>query len=93
MKKKMLSPLQRLFKYFKQQFKDISWPYTSTKEINHIVGSLKSKNSSGNDEISTKSIKISKPFINSPSINIFNKMHAQGYYPERLKLSLIKTNL
>ena len=25
-------PLQNLFKYFNQPFKDISWPYTSTKE-------------------------------------------------------------
>jgi hypothetical protein len=29
------SPLQNLFKYFNQLFKDVSWPYTSTKEINN----------------------------------------------------------
>jgi hypothetical protein len=51
---------------------------------------LKSKNSSGYDEISTKIIKISKPFIISPLINICNKVLAQGNYPERLKFSLIK---
>jgi len=79
-----------LFKYFSQPFKDISWPYTSTKEINKIIDSLKSKNSSGYDEISTQTIKISKPFIISPLINICNKMLAQGNYPERLKFSLIK---
>jgi len=32
-KKEDVSPLQNLFKYFNQPFKDISWPYTSTKEI------------------------------------------------------------
>jgi len=65
-------------------------PYTSAKEINKIIDSLKDKNSSGYDEISTKIIKISKPFIISPLINICNKMHAQGIYPERRKFSLIK---
>jgi len=71
-------------------FKDTSWPYTSSKEINKIINSLRNKNSSGYDEITTKIIKISKPFIISPMINICNKMLAQGIYPERLKFSLIK---
>jgi len=60
-KKEDASPLKNLFKYFNQPFKDISWPYTSTKEINKILDSLKSKNSSVYDEISTNIIKISKP--------------------------------
>jgi len=51
---------------------------------------LKNKNSSEYDEITTKIIKISKPFIISPIINICNKMLAQGIYPERLKFSLIR---
>jgi hypothetical protein len=68
-KMKMELILQNLFKYFNQPFQDISWPYTSSKEINNITGSLKSKNSSGYDEISTKIIKTSKPFIISPLIN------------------------
>jgi len=89
-KKEDVSPLQNLFKYFNQPFKGRSRPYTSTKEINKITDSLKSKNSSGYDEISTKIIKISKPFIISPLINICNKMLVQGNYPERLKFSLIK---
>jgi len=29
------SPLQNLFKYFNQPFKDISWPYTSGKRNKH----------------------------------------------------------
>jgi len=54
------------------------WPYTSAKEINKITDSRKDKNSSEYDEISTKIIKISKPFIISPLINIRNKMLAQS---------------
>jgi len=37
-KEEEASPLQNLFKYFTQPFKDISWPYTSAKEINKIIG-------------------------------------------------------
>jgi hypothetical protein len=65
-----------------------SRPYTSSKEINKIINSLKNKNSSGYDEITTKII--SKPFIISPIINICNKMLAHGIYPERLKFPLIR---
>jgi hypothetical protein len=72
-KEEEASPLQNLFKYFNQPFKDICWSYTSAKEINKIIDSLKDKNSSGYDEISTKIIKISKPFIISPLINICNE--------------------
>jgi hypothetical protein len=36
-KKKDASPLQYLFEYFNQPFKDISWPYTSSKEINKVI--------------------------------------------------------
>jgi len=84
------SPIQNLLKYFKQPFGDIRWPYISARERNKIIDLLKDKNSSGYDEITTKIIKISKPFIISPLINICNKMLAQGIYPERLKFSLIK---
>jgi hypothetical protein len=60
------SPLQNLFKYFNQPFKDIRWPCTFAKEINKIIDSLKDKNSIGYDGILTKIIKISNPFIISP---------------------------
>jgi hypothetical protein len=65
-------------------------PYTSSKELNKI-DSLKSKNSSGYNEITTDILKISKHLIISPIyIVICNKMLAQGIYPERLKFSLIR---
>ena len=51
------SPIQNLLKYFNQPFKDISWPYTSAREINKVINLLKDKNSSGYDEITTKIIK------------------------------------
>ena len=57
---------------------------------NKIIDLPKDKNSSGYVEISTQIIKISKPFIISPLINICNKMLVHGIYPERPKFSLIK---
>jgi hypothetical protein len=56
----------------------MNWPYTSLKGINKIMDSLKSKNCSGYDEITTNIIKISKPLIISPIINMRNKMLAQN---------------
>jgi len=35
-KKEDASPLQYLFEYFNQPFRDISWPYTSSKEVNKV---------------------------------------------------------
>jgi hypothetical protein len=68
----------------------MNWLYTSSKEINKIRDSLKNKNSSEYDEITTKIIKISKPFIISPITNICDKALAQDIYPDRLKFSLVK---
>ena len=39
---------------------------TKTKEIERIIKSLKTQNSYGYDEISTKILKINCPFISSP---------------------------
>jgi hypothetical protein len=84
-----VTPLQYLFKHFIQPFDDMKWSYTSSKEIEDIIGALKNKSSSGYDEITPKIVKISKPFIIAPIINICNKMLSQGIFPERLKYSLI----
>jgi hypothetical protein len=88
--KEDVHPLQILSKYFKQPIKAMNWPYISSKEINKIIDSLKTKTTSGYDEITTNIIKISKPFIISPLVNICNKMFDQGSYPARLKFSLIR---
>jgi hypothetical protein len=36
-KKVDTGPINNLFKYFNQPFKEISWHYTSTKEINSVM--------------------------------------------------------
>jgi hypothetical protein len=51
-----VNPLQRLFKHVTQPFKEMSWSYTSAKEINDIIYTLKDKHSSGYDKITPKII-------------------------------------
>jgi hypothetical protein len=61
----------------------------STKEVENIK-SLKPKNSSGYDGISTKLLKISSPFISSPLTHICNKSFSSGIFPDRLKYAVVK---
>ena len=63
---------------------------TTTNEIGQIIKSLKTKNSYGYDKISTKIIKISYPFVNSPINYISNKMLFWGVFPDQLKYAIIK---
>jgi hypothetical protein len=63
---------------------------TTTKEIERIIKSLKTKNSYRYDEISKRILKISCPFISSPINYICNKMLFWGVFPDRLKYAIIK---
>jgi hypothetical protein len=62
----------------------------SSKEIDKIIKSLKSKNAYGCDEISTKLLKISSPFISSPLNYICNKTLSTGVFHDQLRFSEIK---
>jgi len=55
-----------------------------------VDGYYKTKNLYGYDEISTKILKISCPFISSPLNYIYNKMPFYGVFPDRLKYAIIK---
>ena len=60
------SPTHYLTKLFHKLFLSIQFNNTSTKQIDKIIKSLNLKKSSGYEEISTKILKISAPFIISP---------------------------
>jgi hypothetical protein len=64
--------------------------YTSMKETEKIISSLKSKNSHGYDEISVNILKFSSPYFNSPLCHICNKIFSSGMFAERLKYAVIK---
>ena len=63
---------------------------TTTHEIDKIIHSIKFNDSSGYDEISSRILKISAPYVLSPLTFIFNKILSTGVFPERLKFSDVK---
>jgi hypothetical protein len=77
--------LEYLYKAFNNPFPSISLTPTNTYEIRNIIKKLKTKNSSGCDEISMKILKISTPYIISPLTHITNKTLSTGTSPSRLK--------
>ena len=60
----------------------MNWQYASTYEIEKIIKSLKTKNSSGYDEILNRIIKLSSPFIISPLSHICNAILNTGIFPD-----------
>ena len=75
---------------FNKPYPSMESKYTSTKEIEGNIKSLKTKYSYGYDEISTNILKLSGPFISSPINYICNKMLFWGVFPDRLKYAIIK---
>ena len=75
---------------FTKPTSSLSLNHTPTYEMNNIIQSLKPKDSYGCDEISSRILKISAPFILSPLTHIFNKTLHTGIFPERMKYSVVK---
>ena len=73
-----------------KNYPPISNKPSTTKEIEKIIQSLKTKDSYGYDQISTRVLKICAPFISSPLNYICNLVIFSGNFPERLKYSEIK---
>jgi hypothetical protein len=59
---------------FTNPYPSMEWKCTTTEEIERIIKSLKIKNSYGYDEISTKILKISCPFLSFPINYVCHKM-------------------
>jgi hypothetical protein len=69
---KVPNPISYLINSVHRTFPKMKWHYTSTYEIRNIIKSLKSKNSSGYDEVSTRILQLSAPYIVSPLTYICN---------------------
>jgi len=82
--------LHYLHQTFNKPFPSIKYQYTSTKEIEKIISSLKSKNSQGYNELSINLLKIGSPYISSPLCHICNKILSSGISPTRLKYAVIR---
>jgi hypothetical protein len=81
-------PLHYLMQSFKNPLPNIN--LKSTKEVENMIKSLKPKNSSGYDGISTKLLKISFLFISSPLTHICNKSLSSGIFPDCLTYAVVK---
>ncbi|GFG38826.1 hypothetical protein Cfor_11239 [Coptotermes formosanus] len=62
----------------------------SEPEIRIIINSLKAKNSSGYDEISSKILKACSTLISYPLSYIYNHSLLTGTVPDRLKIAIVK---
>jgi hypothetical protein len=74
----------------KQTIPPIKFKFESPKEIEHVLDSLKMKDSYGYDGIATKILKQSIPYISSPFTPICNLIISTGIFPTRLKFVEIK---
>ena len=62
---------------------------TDAQEIIRVIGSLKSKNSTGYDNISNKTMKLFKSEIAEPLSILFNKSFQAGIVPDTMKLAKV----
>jgi hypothetical protein len=84
------NPNYYLLNLFHKPFPSVKFKNTSPKEIEKIINSLKIKESSGYDKVSTKILKISAPFISSPLSYTCNKSMLSGAFPTVLKYAIVK---
>jgi hypothetical protein len=63
---------------------------TTETEIKSIIHSLKSRNSSGYDEITSKTVKACSALISHPLVHICNHSLYTGIFPDCLKMSVIR---
>jgi hypothetical protein len=83
-------PISFLKDAFPCKFCGIKIVSTPEAEIKSIILSLKSRNSSGYDEISSKILKTCAPLISQPLSHIHNHPLYMGVFPDHLKISTVK---
>ena len=87
---KELNLIHYLINNYRNTYPEINWHNTTTHDIEKIIKSLKTKDSSGYEEITTRILKSSAPYISSPLTYICNKILSDGIYPDRLKYAVVK---
>jgi len=78
--------INNLSSFYGETFPQIHVAPITTKEIEDIIKSLPSKNSSGYDEIPLRILKISMPLITSPLTYLGNKSISKGKFPSKAKI-------
>jgi hypothetical protein len=62
----------------------------SETEVEKVVSNLKGKYSSGFDDVTDSIAKKCVQFIKKPPAHIYNASFASGFFPEKLKIAIIK---
>ena len=75
------NPIHFLHKNFKLPCPNTKLKYTTLKEVEKIIKSLKSKNSHGYDGIPMKILEVSTPLITSPLTNICKESLSPSVFP------------
>jgi hypothetical protein len=78
-----------LKKYYPFEFPPMQIIPITEGEMRSTISSLKSKNASGYDGISTQILKLCGNKISKPLAFIFNKSRTMGVFPEQLKYAVV----
>jgi len=84
------SPISLLKNAYRNDFSQMNIIYLTEGEIRSITCSLKAKDSSGYDGISTKILKMYNSLISKPLSYICNKSIQTGVFHDRLKYAIVK---
>jgi uncharacterized protein YutD len=85
-----ISPISLLKNAYQNNFSQMNIIPVTEEEIQSIIRSMKAKDSSGYDGISTKILKMCNPVISKPLCYICNKSIQTGVFPDRLKYAVVK---
>jgi hypothetical protein len=80
-----------LKKAFPRKFPGIKTIPTTKTEIKSIIHSLKAKNSSGYDAITSNILKVCASWISYPLTHIYNDSLLTGIFPNWLKVSVVRS--
>jgi hypothetical protein len=81
--------INNLYSVYKEPFPQMQMAPITTKEIKDIIKSLPLKNSSSDNKIPLRILKISMLLIASPLTYLCNKSITTGSFPTRLKYSQV----
>jgi hypothetical protein len=84
-------PISFLKDEFLCKFRGIKIIPSSEAEIKSIILSLRSENSSGYDEITSKILKACASLISQPLSHIYNHSLYTGVFPDHLKISIVNS--
>jgi Notch-like protein len=84
------NPAHYITHAFNSCLPNIQLKFSTKKEIENVIKSLKPKNTCGYDEIFTKLLKMNSTYISSPLNHTRNSSSVSGMFSQCLKYSIVK---